>query len=193
MQYSEVNRESMRLACERLKELLAREDGFFRQIENEEWINFVDRNTRYFYNLISGHRRKARICGITSRDGTVVSSNAEIGSVFIEFYESLLGSTFVPADLLNSEVLDEGPRLSHYAVAFLDRDFSGGIDYTVRKGYMALRGCHAWDPAWCKVTTTKDQLEAMDDESYKREDISGETKEEMLGGDCIFLMAREEL
>ncbi|GAB2276312.1 hypothetical protein Dimus_011044 [Dionaea muscipula] len=96
--FSEDDRECMRLACDNLKMLLAREDGYLRQMAKDEWIRFNDRNTKYFYNLVKGRQRRSRICGVFAGDGVLASSNSEIGLVFIAFFTELMGKPFELVD-----------------------------------------------------------------------------------------------
>ncbi|GAB2284516.1 hypothetical protein Dimus_018970 [Dionaea muscipula] len=114
-------------ACDNLKLILAWEDGFLRQMAKDEWIKLTYRNTKYFYNLIQGRRRKARICSVLASDGVLASSNSEIGSAFIAFFTKLMGQC----------------------------SFIGIRQYTVKNGYTALRGHHDRVP-WAKMVWSAD-------------------------------------
>ncbi|GAB2268930.1 hypothetical protein Dimus_003870, partial [Dionaea muscipula] len=122
-QYSEENRECMSRACDELKVLLAREEGFLRQMVKDEWIKLSDRNTKFFYSLIKWRRRKAMIRSICRSDGSVEVSSEEIGAAFVYFYSDLLGMGFELADHLERRYIEEGPILDQRHRAALDMMF----------------------------------------------------------------------
>ncbi|GAB2272581.1 hypothetical protein Dimus_007403, partial [Dionaea muscipula] len=126
LHYYDGNRESMKLACEHLKELRQGKMGFF-----DGWQRKIRLNLRIGTHVTSITRSKGVggrhiFATIMSKDGAMVSSIDGIGSTFVEFFEALLGSSFVPTNSINGEVIEEGPLLSPCG-SRADRDFTGGM------------------------------------------------------------------
>ncbi|KAK4417198.1 hypothetical protein Salat_2545400 [Sesamum alatum] len=67
------------------------ERQFYYQKAKIHFLKMVDRNTKFFHDMVKRNARRSSILAITKSVGTVVTSAAEIGQEFVAYYTSPLG------------------------------------------------------------------------------------------------------
>ncbi|XP_052198247.1 uncharacterized protein LOC127805524 [Diospyros lotus] len=75
------------------------------------YINFSDRSSKFFHDIVKRNSRKNYIAAVIKEDGEVTKSNDELAGEFLRFYQDLLGSvgSCEPVDF---NVLRAGPIIS---------------------------------------------------------------------------------
>lgn len=74
----------------RLSSLLTQEEAFWRQQAKVHWLRDGDTNSKFFHARASARRRRNAILSLQRDDGSVVSSQGEMGSVAHTYFTSLL-------------------------------------------------------------------------------------------------------
>jgi hypothetical protein len=75
-----------------LHEVYEKEEIMYRQRSRQDWLKAGDKNTKYFHNRASHRRRKNTVRGLRREDGSLCTTNEEMGSLARAFYHSLYTS-----------------------------------------------------------------------------------------------------
>jgi ribonuclease HI len=84
--------------------LLIKEEKMWQQRSRTLWLKDGDRNTKYFHSRATHRQRRNLLLGIRNEAGDLITNQDQIGSCFIEYYQSL----FTAAPLVDAEVVLDG-------------------------------------------------------------------------------------
>ncbi|XVF47270.1 hypothetical protein PTKIN_Ptkin03bG0096000 [Pterospermum kingtungense] len=75
-----------------LEKVWLKEEKYWFQRSRIKWLNFEDRNTKFFHQSIAKRRRQNKIFSLKGNDGSWVEDKGKIHSMFVKFYEELFRS-----------------------------------------------------------------------------------------------------
>lgn len=70
----------------KLESLLAQEEAHWKQRSKASWLRNRDRNTRYFHQKPSNHRRKNNLQGLFDANGNWCTSAGDIEQVVVDYF-----------------------------------------------------------------------------------------------------------
>ena len=131
------------------------EMDFFSQLAKCNYVSKSDRCTKFFHSIVKRNKGRGYVAAISKEDGTMTSSMEEVASVFVCYFEGLLG-THSQVEHVDQEVFQCGQVVSGLHAASLVRGvtseeirdalFSIGDDKAPGPdGYTALFFKRTWD------------------------------------------------
>ena len=99
------------------------ERQFFAQKLKNNFLKECDSGTSFFHSLMSRRHRHNFIPSIQRMDGSLTSSSAEVGAVFVDFFSNLLSTPKVIAPI-EVDVIQQGPCIDSASKACLLAPFS---------------------------------------------------------------------
>ncbi|KAM0846534.1 hypothetical protein ACQ4PT_055614 [Festuca glaucescens] len=101
----------------RLHELYEREEIMYRQRSRQEWLKAGDRNTKFFQNRASHHKRKNTVRALRKEDGSLCNTNEGMRELALAFYHSLY----------QSEGSVQADRILHLIQPFVDDNMNRSL------------------------------------------------------------------
>lgn len=89
---SDANLEELKRCKQELKEVLNKEEIYWRQRSRVKWLKEGDRNTSFFHARANKRRKRNTIKGITDDDGNWVEGEENVARVARDFFSSLFQS-----------------------------------------------------------------------------------------------------
>lgn len=83
-------------------------------LQQKAKLNFnlqSDRGTKFYHSVIKGKQTRNFVAGLVLPDGSVTTSQDQVVSEFLAFYQSLLGTKKARTNICD-EVMRQGPKLS---------------------------------------------------------------------------------
>ena len=106
---------------DKLEQIYQREEIYWKQRGDEEWVLEGDTNSKFFHQFASGRRRKNIIRSLDSESGVITSQDIE--NHITSFYKRLFGSA-TPSGLVLADNFWEGrQRVSAEDKEWLTREF----------------------------------------------------------------------
>ncbi|GFZ12807.1 hypothetical protein Acr_23g0011920 [Actinidia rufa] len=96
------------------------EISFCSQLAKAKYLKNCDKGTKFFHDLIKNNRTRNQVVSLTKSDGVVTTSPQQVSSLFVEYYENLLG-TRNNVLRLDSRVLTDGARVENEQALALTR------------------------------------------------------------------------
>ncbi|KAK4348291.1 hypothetical protein RND71_034630 [Anisodus tanguticus] len=84
---------------------------FLRQLAKCEHLKNSDRCTKFFHGMVKRNSKRNHIAAITKQDGSLTTSNDQVVTEFLEYYEGLLG-TRDPCQPIDMGIIHSGNRLT---------------------------------------------------------------------------------
>lgn len=73
-----------------LKEILAREEIFWRQKSRGVWLKEGDKNTKFFHKTVNINKARRNITEIVKEDGLVMQNTEEVNQAAAQYFQSIL-------------------------------------------------------------------------------------------------------
>ncbi|KAH0686378.1 hypothetical protein KY285_016933 [Solanum tuberosum] len=85
---------------------------FLQQRSKATWIRLGDDNTRYFYSVIKHRKLKHATTQLRDKSGNWQTDPAVIATLFVEYYEEILGNETVNRRPATGELIRKGMVLA---------------------------------------------------------------------------------
>ncbi|GAB2271839.1 hypothetical protein Dimus_038936 [Dionaea muscipula] len=122
--FSAENKNRAEKAARDLAQLLVAEDQMIKQRAKSEWVQFMDRNNKYFYSLLKARGKRGLISSLIDEQGNMLVCDCDIEAEIMRFYKDLLGTSFQCSEDLDVQFIDVGKRLAPQQGMDLIRDFN---------------------------------------------------------------------
>lgn len=100
-----------RESAREFKEVTCAFEAFYKQKSKQTWLKMGDNNTKFFHSSRKARRNKVRINSIHNDERQEVKADNDIGHVFVEYFQSILGSSSPRKQKADARVFNMGKKL----------------------------------------------------------------------------------
>lgn len=97
---------------------------FLKQKAKASWLKDADENTTLFYESIKARRSQNNVHIIADMNGVLKDNPEEVAGAFLEYYNSLLGTSMTGRQLVQPEIVKSGPLISNSQYQSLMRPYT---------------------------------------------------------------------
>lgn len=116
--------------------MLAQEKILWYQKSREEWLEYGDRNTRYFHGVATNTRRRNRITSLQDESGNWIDQPEELEDHAMRYYSNLF---FVHDTAPSFHMQNSFPTLEEHTLRHLARDVIDEEIFSIVKSFGAFK------------------------------------------------------